>query len=313
MNARTLSVVALSNRDFDSLDAKLAEAAHWLRLAAAQGSQLAVFPETINRFEGDGVDHPRRRPMREVALHDWRRQCAPLLEAAQREGIAMALPFTHWEGDRPYNSFFLIDQHGEEIGRYDKVSPTPEELDAGFLPSPPAFFEWEGITVTGAICFDTCFPKPLLAQARKAQLLLAPSLWPGGSVLNQIARQFSLRVALAYPAWSRIIDLDGREVVAGGYRHETLRFGFGVPVFTATLNFGRVALYGNHNQQKIEAILARYGKRVSVTFDQENVLFFLETLDPDLPESVVMEEFELISAPDYFAACEQRLAAARLT
>jgi predicted amidohydrolase len=58
MDLRTISVVALSARDFSSLDEKLAEAVRWLELAAGQGAELVVFPECLNRFCGDGAANP---------------------------------------------------------------------------------------------------------------------------------------------------------------------------------------------------------------------------------------------------------------
>jgi predicted amidohydrolase len=312
MNARTLSVVALSNRDFDCLEDKLREAAEWIALAAAQGSQLVVLPEMINRYCGDGAGNPRLVPARQAALHDWRAETAIVIEAARKAGVALALPVVHLEGEALFNSFFLLNREGDTIGRYDKACPTPPELAAGMVPAQPAIMQWEGITLGGAICFDTCFPEVIEEQiAAGAELILVPSLWPGGRQLNHFARHHSVRFAVAYPAWSRIIDIDGLEMIEGGYRHETLRFGFGVPVYTATINFGRVALFGNDNQQKIKAISEKYGQRVRITFEQENCLFFLDTLDPALPEASVVEEFGLIPANEYFSACRRQIRKAR--
>jgi len=313
MKNRTISVVAQSNRDFDSLEQKLTEAAEWIELAARQGSQLVVLPEMVNSYCGDGVGNPRAIPSRQAALRDWQAETTLVREAARRANIALALPVTHIEEDRLCNSFFLLDKNGVCLGRYDKAFPTPSELDEGMLPAKPALMEWEGIALGGAICFDTCFPEVIEEQAAAgAQLILVPSLWPGGSQLNHFARQHSMRFALAYPAWSRIIDIDGKEMASGGFRHETLRFGFGVPVYTATINFGRVALYGNHNQEKIKAISQKYGDRVRISFDQENVLFFLDTTDPALPEERVIAEFDLIPSRKYFEDCRRAVQCKRI-
>ncbi len=305
MNAKTLSVVALSNRDFGSFDEKLKEAARWIGIAAGQGAELVVLPEMINSFCGDGVGNPRTVPIRQSALRDWRQETQPLLNAAKAAGVALALPVVHVEEEVLFNTFFLMAADGSCLGRYDKTCPTMPELAAGMVPGgDQPLLEWEGISVGGAICFDTCFPQVIERQITAgAQLILVPSLWPGGRQLNYFALQYATRFAVAYPAWSRIIDIDGKEAVEGGYRQETLRFGFGVPVYTATLNFSRVALFANENQQKIEAISRQYGDRIRVVFDQENCLFFLDTLDPSLAEEEIVREFELITARDYFAAC----------
>jgi predicted amidohydrolase len=314
MNTKVLSVIALTNRDFPNFEAKLEEAARWIALAGRQGADLVVLPEMINRYCGDGPGHPLAQPTRDVALRDWRNECATIILAATLARVALTLPVVHWETGRLHNSFFFLDRNGALIGRYDKACPTPAELDAGMLPAVSKPFNWEGICVGGALCFDTCFPEVIERQvAAGTQLILVPSLWPGGQQLNHFALQHSVRFAVAYPAWSRIIDLDGRDVIAGGYRHETLRFGFGTPVYTARLNFGRVALFGNHNQEKIAALAQHYGDRVRIVFDQENCQFFLESVDPQLAERDVIEKFGLISTQDYFSDCARRLAAARMS
>lgn len=313
MNLRTISVVALSNRDFDSLKEKIAEAARWVELAGAQGAELVVLPEHLSRYGGDGAGNPRARSFEELVVEDWREEMRPLVEVAERLGIYVTVPVIHQREGRIFNSLILVSPEGRDVWTYDKISPTPEELDKGVTPGETSFYDWKGVKLGGAICFDTCFPENLEQQAQEGvQLFLVPSLWPGGSQLNHVCKLCHTRMALAYPAWSRIIDIDGEDVVAGGYRQESLRFGFGAPVYTATLNFDRVALYGNHNQGKMAAVLGKYGRRVRVTFDQENCLWFLESRDPALAEQSIIAEFELISARDYFEYCKHRITAAKL-
>jgi len=289
------------------LEEKLREAVRWLEIAAGQGAELVVFPECLQRYCGDGVGNLHRQTIEATACKDWRREMGILLEAAMRRKVSIVLPITHQDEAGLWNSFFLISPEGEEVWRYDKVSPTPEELAGGILPGRPGkLFNWRGVKVGGLICFDTCFPENLNRLGReRAQLVLCPSLWPGGSQLNHFCKMNASRVALSYPAWSRIIDIDGQEVIEGGYRQETLRFGFGAPVYTATLNFDRVSLYGNGNQEQMVAILQKYGSRVKVTYDQGNCLWFLESRDPDLAESEILQEFRVVTAGDYFARCAQ--------
>lgn len=303
MDLRTISVIAQDSRDYSSLDEKLLEAVRWLELAAGQGAELVVFPECLQRYCGDGVGNQRRQSVAEAACKNWYEEMRILREAAMRCRVELVLPVTHHDEGELWNSFFLLSPEGEELWRYDKVSPTPEELAGGVRPgSPEKLYDWRGVKVGGLICFDTCFPENLDRLGHEgAQLVLCPSLWPGGSQLNHFCKMNACRVALSYPAWSRIIDVDGLEVIEGGYRQETLRFGFGAPVYTATLNFDRVTLYGNHNQEQMVAIQQKFGARVKVSYDQGNCLWFLESRDPDLAESEILKEFELVTARDYFA------------
>lgn len=302
MNTKTISVIALSNRDFPSFEAKQAEAVQWIEIAAAQGADLAVLPEMINLYRGDGPGNPLALSLEEAALDNWQEQTSQLFDAAQHFGIAVTIPIMIREGSRLANCFFVVSKTGEVIGRYQKIQPTRPELDCGVVPGESNVFEWEGIRVGGGICFDTNFPRIFDEQARQgAQLFLVPSLWPGGNALNYYALRYSTPIALAYPAWSRIIDITGREVAAGGYRHETLRFGFGAPVYTAVLNFDRVTLHGDYNQTRIVEIQKAYGRDVHIEFDQQNCLFFLESQSTKVTVAQIMKEFDLISYHDYLA------------
>lgn len=313
MNLRTLSVIALSCRDFPNLDAKLQEAVRWIGLAASEGAQLVVLPELLNRFCGNGEGNPLLQSCGDMAFDDWETATAPLIESAKSHKIWLTIPVLHRDEGALYNSFFLVSPEGRAVWRYDKLSPTPSELDAGVIPGQAATtYDWQGVRLGGAICFDTCFSDNFRDQvAQGVELFLIPSQWPGGAPVSFFCRHYGVRAAVAYPAWSRIVDIDGEAVTEGGYRQETLRFGFGAPVYTATLNFDRVALFGNINQLQIIGLREKYGDRIKITFDQPNCLWFLESLDPSLQESAIMEEFGLISARDYFQDCKRQVAAAR--
>src|SRR5690606_34322697 len=138
---------------------------------------------------------------------------------------------------RIVNCFHVVSKSGEVLGGYEKMRPTLSELDGAGVTAGAAeqpLIPWEGLQMGGAICFDTNFPEVFASQARRgAQLFLAPSLWPGGSALNFYALHHVTPIVLAYPAWSRVIDVTGQELAAGGYRSETLRFGFGTPIALA--------------------------------------------------------------------------------
>lgn len=305
MNCKTISVVALSNRDFPSFSDKLREAAQWIEIAADHGAQLVVLPEALNLYRGDGPGNPNAMTYAQAALpaEGWQAACAPLLDAAARRNLALAVPLLLRDPDGWLsNCFFLVGARGEVLGRYDKTCPTPGELDQRVRPAgEQPLIEWEGLKVGGAICFDTNFQHVFESQARRgAQLFLAPSLWPGGSYINYYALRYSTPIVLAYPAWSRIVDIDGCEVAAGGYRHETLRFGFGTPVFTTTLNFDRAAFHADFNAPLIARVQRECGPRARVKFDQQNALFFIESCSPDLPLCEIIARFNLVRVQDYF-------------
>lgn len=303
MNERRISVIALSSRNYPSFASKLQEAVRWLEIAAGHGSNLAVLPETLNLYCGDGAVNTHAPGLEDLALDDWETPTAPLREAACRLGLAVTIPVLVREDGRLVNVFHLVSRDGEILGAYRKRYPAYGEVLEG-LPGgrPEPLIPWEGIKIGGAICFDTWFPDVFETQAADgAQLFLIPSLWPGGTFLNSSALKLSVPIALAYPAWSRIIDMDGREIASGGYRNETLRFGFGAPVYTAAINFNRVAIHADFAQQRMLEVERAYGPRVRVRFDQDNCLFYLESRDPDLDVREILDRFELVTLQQYFA------------
>lgn len=300
MNEKTIAAVSLSNRDFPSLEAKVAEAARWVEAAARSGADLVVLPETINYFRGDGPDNKNQMTIGEAALDDWKSATKPLFDVARACSVAVTIPVLTREDGHYANSFFLISKTGSVLGRYQKIRPAPGELTAGVRPGRFSLIEWEGLKVGGAICFDCYFPEVFQQQAEAgADLFLMPSLTPGGDLLNFYALHFSTPVIVAYPAWSRIIDVDGKELAAGGYRNETLRFGFGSPVIMATINFDRVVLHVDINQSRIADIERTYGKKVHVRFDQPNTIFILESRSQDVTVREIVKKFHLVPRRTY--------------
>lgn len=309
MNEKTIAAIALSNHDYPDFQAKLAEASRWIEAAAAQGAQLVVLPEALNLFSGDGST--KRLPLSQVALTDWQRDTRMLFDVAVRCHVAITIPVLIWENDRLVNCFFLISEEGHVIGRYDKRCLTPSERSLDVAPGQTPLIEWQGLKIGGAICFDVYYEHTFADQAAAgADLFLVPSFTPGGDLLNHFALHYGKPIVLAYPAWSRIIERDGKTVAEGGYRWETLRFGHGSPVVIHTINFDAITLFADFNQQKIYDIQSRYGCRVRVRFDQPNCTFTLESRCADLCVKDVMKEFDLISRQDYFAQNDPKIFAA---
>jgi len=77
----------------------------------------------------------------------------------------------------------------------------------------------------------------------------------------------------------------------------------------ATINFDRVALFGDHNQQKIVEIQRALGAKVRIEFDQQNGTFYLESRSPQLTTRQGVANFDLIFARRYFGDYVQRFLA----
>jgi hypothetical protein len=299
LNEKTIATIALRDGGFANLQETLQEAARWLELAAAQGAHLAVLPETINLLHRN--DSSAR--LEEFALEDWRQATALLCDSAARSKISLVLPLLVRDNGVLANRFYVVSKDGDSLGFYEKRVPAPGEKSSGVESGNSSPVRWEGLTIGGAICFDVYYPREVFDPQIEsgADLFVIPSLTPAGSLLDYYALIYGVPFVLSYSPWSRILDRDATELAAGGYRSETLRYGFGSPVLQATINFDAVTLFADNNQEKMRDVERRYGSKVRIRFSQPNCLFTLESRSADFSVGEVMREFGLISRRDYFA------------
>jgi len=298
MNEKTIAIIPLRDES-SSLHETLHEAARWIEVATAQGANLAVLPETVNLLHRKNASEP----LEEFAMEDWWRESQVLRETAARCGIALVLPLLVRDHKSLANRFYVLSGSGTLLGFYQKRVPAPGEQASGVEAGNSGPISWEGLRLGGAICFDLYYPRavfdPQIEEA--ADLFVIPSLTPAGAVLDAYAVTYGVPFVLAYSPWSRILDRDGTELAAGGYRSETLRFGFGSPVTLATINFDAVTLFADFNQEKMRDVQRHYGEKVRIRFNQSNCLFTLESRSADLSVQEIMRQFGLVSRRDYFA------------
>lgn len=299
MNEKTIATIALRDGAFGNLEQTLSEAARWIEVAAAKGADLAVLPETINLLHRKSSS----APIEEFAFENWRQTTAALCEAAARAKISLVLPLLVRDNGILANRFYLLSSDGSLAGSYQKRVPAPGEQSSGVEPGAVRLIQWEGLSVGGAICFDVYYPRAVFDPQVElgAQLFLIPSLTPAGSLLDYYSLIYGVPFVLSYSPWSRILDRDGTELAAGGYRSETLQFGFSSPMLMATINFDAVTLFADLNQEKMRDVERHYGRNVRVRFNQPNCLFTLESRSADLSVDEVMRQFGLVSRRDYFA------------
>ena len=298
MNEKTVAAIALKSGGYKDLQATLADAVQCLELASAQGVQLAVLPETINLYHRTDDS----TPLEDFALEDWQEATAALCETAARCRISLVLPLLVRDNGVLANRFYVISSAGSSLGYYQKHVLAPGERESGVESGRPNTIQWEGLTIGGAICIDVYYPHQVFEPQIEsgADFFVIPSLTPAGSFLESNAVIYGVPIVLAYSPWSRILDRDGAELAAGGYRWETLSMGFGSPVLQATINFDAVTLFADQNQQKMRDVQMHYGPNVRIRFDQNNCLFTLESRSADLSVAEVMRQFGLLCRRDYF-------------
>lgn len=307
MNEKTIATIALRDQGFADFEAVLREAAHWVEAASLQGADLAVLPETVNLLHRSAND----APLEHFALEDWRSETALLRDAAARHRISLVLPLLVRDGAGLANRFYLLSRDGSELGFYQKQVPATGERVAGVEPARNTPLRWEGLQLGGGICIDVYFPHSVFDPQMEAgaDLFVIPSMTPAGAFLDSCAVLYGVPFVLAYSPWSRILDRDGKELAAGGFRSETLRAGLAAPLQQATINFDAVSLFADFNAEKIQALQRRYGLKVRIRFDQPNCLFFVESRSVDLSVGEIMREFGLMSRRDYFAQLDPETAA----
>jgi hypothetical protein len=298
VNEKTIATIALRD-GYSSLDTVLRDAGQWVEYAAAQGAQLAVLPETINLLQRTSGTPP----IDDYAVEDWQQATATLCETAVRSNISLVLPLLVRESGVLANRFYVIGKDGSTLGFYQKRVPALGERSSGVRAGVTEPIAWDGLKMGGAICIDLYFPNAVFDSqiAEGADFFVIPSFTPGGALIDSCALSYGVPFVLAYSPWSRILDRDGTELAAGGYRSETLRFGFGAPVLLATVNFDAVTLFADLNQDKMEEVARCYGKNVRIRFNQHNCLFTLESRSADVAVSDIMQRFGLISRRDYMA------------
>ena len=308
MQIKRISAISLRAGDFDDIACKEREAVRWLEAAAERGSDLAVFPEAFNVYRGDGPDNPRRITPAEAAFDDP----APLRRLRGRAvelGMALSLCVYLREAGKILNAMLLYGACGRLLGRYIKRNPTLGELEEGVAigEDDQPLIDWDGIKVGCAICFDVQFEEVFADQAGKgARLMLIPSLCPGGTLLDAYALKYSLPMALAYGAWSRILDYAGRELAAHGYRSEAVGFGYFEPLATADVNFDFGVYHLDDNHRLVKPILKKYGDCLEYLPDTANSVFSMASLRPEVTVAAVEAEFGLEPLRDFLPRFRRR-------
>ena len=313
MDIRRICAIALEVGEYSDFTAKEKQAICLLEAAARQGARLAVLPETINLYCGDGPNNPRALSPSDAAFDDLT-PVKNLLARARELNIALAFGLFIRERGELYNRMYLFGNDGRKLGYYTKRNPTAEELAEGVRPGPEQqpLMDWDGIPTGGAICFDTHFEEVFASQQRDgARLILIPSLWDGGRWLPSFAFRYSLTLAVAYGAWSRIIHSDGRILAENGHRSEAVRFGHFPPLAIADVNFDTGTFHICRNIDKLPALLAEYGSRLHYVPDEQNSVFYLSSLSSDFTIADLARQFNLLPYQDYFLSYRRQKEAFR--
>ncbi len=201
------------------------------------------------------------------------------------------------EQGRRTNSAVLFDRSGALAGVYDKLFPTPGEMEeVGRFPGlEPKTFDCDFGRIAGAICFDLNF-RELFAEyhARGVELCCFLSAMPGGLHLQTIAREYRMHVASSAREWiSYIINPLGTVLAATSMHAHTV---------SARVNLD-VALFHMHGPDaaKFLEMRKKYGPGVVVELASPEHWKMLRCDLPDKTAAELAAEYGIETLDAYLA------------
>lgn len=119
------------------------------------GADLVFFPEAYQYTQDRDIIY-RTSEMLETAA-EWKEKCSAV---AKSSGTYIVPWDFEIDGGKIYNTSYIIDRGGNEIGRYRKVHLTHSELESG-LTNGKSFpvFDLDFGRIGIMICFDNYFPE----------------------------------------------------------------------------------------------------------------------------------------------------------
>ena len=293
--SRPVRILSLSREDGETIPDNIAR--YTARLARHRGFRpdLILFPEGATAAGS-------REPVKELAEAEDGPSMT-FYRSVAKEFRAWVVGCHYREGGpeagrrgAAFNAASLIDRDGKCIGTYRKTYPTGSEYTGGVIPGPKdqAVFPTEFGLVGIAICFDIGFPGIWESYGRQgARIVVWPSAYPGGAVLNGYAVLHGYYVITStQDPGMRVIDPLGRDISTASYREKALE---------ATLELDEAYVHMDYANLVVGEIRRKYGRMLTVeAHDAIGWYRFVRTGDgPALAE--IMKEFSLEPCRDYYA------------
>lgn len=250
---------------------------------------LVCLPEIFLKTGGD-VDNP-----------DWwgvtQRMVAALRERARamRCYIIASVyePSNDYKGYR-FNCGLVIDRQGEIAGKYRKMHTVCEEsMNTRVIPAIECpVFDTDFGRLGILICFDIGWRDAWKAMADKgAEMVVWLSAYDGGSLLNAYAAHYMYYVVSSVRSdHARIIDPLGKTLALG-----SVWDGLAMDA----VNLDTTLFHIDRQYQKIDAVRAALGNKVTIrSYSEENV-FTIEPHDDEWPIARVCDTFGLMPYKTY--------------
>ena len=166
-----IGLIHVDQRPEDRYEDRLDVLEDMARKCFDEGAELVFFPEAYQHVPDRDVIH---RPEEMKAKYDaWKSRCAALA----KEYRAYLVPWDYEPAEGGvYNSSYILDRDGNEVGRFHKVNLTRSEIENGIIHGDDfPVFDLDFGRIGIMICFDNYFPESArILGNRGAELVLYP-------------------------------------------------------------------------------------------------------------------------------------------
>ena len=257
---------------------------------------------TLERMEQLVAFHPDIVCLPETFNTSWVRTGKPLAELAEEvpgplvkrigeyaksNGCYVICPIPTKSQGKIYNSAVLLDRTGAVGGVFHKVHPTEGEMNDGVWPGPiePPVWQTDFGKIGVQICYDAnWFPSWRALKAAGAEIVFFPSQFPGGRILTTHAWMNQFYIVSSTGEDARIIDISGDDLASSGPFERWV---------AAPINLEKALIHIWPEVQKFADIRKKYGRRVRIKIWHPENWATIESLDPEIKISSVLQEFGL--------------------
>lgn len=167
-----IGLIHVDQRAEDKYEDRLNILEQMARVCFEEGAELVFFPEAYQHVPDRTVIH-RPEEMKEK-YDSWKARCAAI--AKEYHSYLVPWDYEPREDGRVYNSSYILDRDGNEVGRFHKVNLTRSEIENGIVHGDDfPVFDLDFGRIGIMICFDNYFPESArILGNRGAELVLYP-------------------------------------------------------------------------------------------------------------------------------------------
>ena len=227
-------------------------------------------------------------------------------EFAGKNNCYVVCPVYTKKGGYYFNSSLLIDRKGKIAGAYNKIHPVKTEIipsgptdDVGITPGAldqPAI-ETDFGKVGMQICYDANWIDGWENCKNKgAEIILFPSAFPGGRILNHYAERFGCYIISSTGQDARIIDMSGNDIDSSS---TFVRYSW------AKISLEKVNTCTWPTNDKIPEIFRKYGSRLEIKVRDNTSIITIASLDSGIKVKDIVSEFGLQTVDENIRSSEE--------